>query len=118
MLLQLVVQWRNGRRLARAGSHVREYQWSRLFEQCARSMGVRRSVRLLRSREYSMPMAWGTWRPAILIPAIADTWAENRRRAVRLPHADAGVRRPCTVLVPSRRMVGRPAAMHRAGACL
>lgn len=84
MVLPLVVQWRNGRRLAREGSHVREYQWGRLFEQCARSMGVRRSVRLLRSREYSMPMAWGTWRPAILIPAIADTWAENRRRAVIL----------------------------------
>ena len=31
-----------------------------------------------------MPMAFGTRRPTIVIPAIADTWAEDRRRAVVL----------------------------------
>ena len=31
-----------------------------------------------------MPMAFGTRRPSILIPAIADTWPDDRRRAVVL----------------------------------
>ena len=47
-------------------------------------MGVRRPVRLLRSRERSMPMAFGTRRPAILIPAMADTWPDDQTRAVVL----------------------------------
>ena len=53
-----------------------------LSAECARSMEVQRRVHLLRSREHSMPMAFGTFRPAILIPAIADTWSYDRRRAV------------------------------------
>jgi beta-lactamase regulating signal transducer with metallopeptidase domain/ribosomal protein L7Ae-like RNA K-turn-binding protein len=84
MLMALGVQWWSVRRLAREASEVQESQWTRLFEECARNMGVNRSVRLLRSWEHSMPMAWGTWRPTILIPAIAEEWAENRRRAVIL----------------------------------
>jgi hypothetical protein len=39
---------------------------------------------LLRSLERNMPMAFGTWQPAILIPSVADTWSEDRRRAVLL----------------------------------
>ena len=31
-----------------------------------------------------MPMAFGTRQPTIVVPAIADTWAEDRRRAVVL----------------------------------
>jgi beta-lactamase regulating signal transducer with metallopeptidase domain/ribosomal protein L7Ae-like RNA K-turn-binding protein len=84
MLLPLGMQWRNVRRLAREASDVQDSAWTRLFNECAGRMGVHRPVRLLRSRERSMPMAWGTCRPAILIPAIAETWAENRRRAVIL----------------------------------
>ena len=41
-------------------------------------------VRLLRSRDRTMPMTFGTLSPAILLPAIADTWNEDRRRAVLL----------------------------------
>jgi hypothetical protein len=45
---------------------------------------VRRPVRLLPSLERSMPMAFGTRRPSILIPSVADTWSGDRRRAVLL----------------------------------
>ena len=58
-------------------------------------MGVRRPVRLLRSLDHSMPMAFGIRTPTILIPAIADTWSDDRRRAVllhELAHID---RRDC-----------------------
>jgi beta-lactamase regulating signal transducer with metallopeptidase domain len=84
MLMPLVMQWRNVRRLAREASEVQDLEWTRLFDECAGQMGVHRPVRLLRSRRHSMPMAWGTCRPAVLIPAIGETWAENRRRAVIL----------------------------------
>ena len=47
-------------------------------------LGVRRPVRLLRSRETVLPMTFGTRVPAIVIPATADLWTDNRRRAVVL----------------------------------
>ena len=69
---------------ARARPTCDDAEWARLLRECARPHGRRRPVRLLRSRERSMPMTFGTRRPAILIPAIADTWTDDRRRAVLL----------------------------------
>jgi beta-lactamase regulating signal transducer with metallopeptidase domain len=71
-------------RLARRATAVRDPEWTRVLLECAERMNVRRPVRLLRSREQTVPMAFGIWRAAILIPAGADTWSEDRRRAVLL----------------------------------
>lgn len=84
LMLHLALQQRDLRRLARQATEVRDPEWTRLLSDCARSLEVDRSVRLLRSREQSMPMAFGARRPAILIPAVADTWPADRRRAVLL----------------------------------
>ena len=71
-------------RLVREGTDVRDEEWTRLLRECAARLHVRRRVRLLRSRDRSMPMAFGTRPPTIVIPAIADIWEEDRRRAVVL----------------------------------
>jgi beta-lactamase regulating signal transducer with metallopeptidase domain len=84
MLIHLARQRWMVRRLAREATDVQGKEWTHALSECAASMGVRRVVRLLRSRECSMPLAFGTRRPAILIPAMADTWPEDRRRAVLL----------------------------------
>jgi beta-lactamase regulating signal transducer with metallopeptidase domain len=84
MLMHLVMERRRVRWLAREATAVPDGEWTRLLSDSAGSMGVHRLVRLLRSREHSMPMAFGTRQPTILIPAIADTWPADRRRAVML----------------------------------
>jgi beta-lactamase regulating signal transducer with metallopeptidase domain len=84
LLVLLALQRWSLRRLARMSADVREPDWIRLFDACAATLRVSRPVRLLRSRERNVPMAFGTRRPAIVIPAIADTWADDRRRAVLL----------------------------------
>jgi beta-lactamase regulating signal transducer with metallopeptidase domain len=84
MLIYLTLQRWTVRRLAHRATDLRDGEWTRLMRESAASMGVHRLVRLLRSRECSMPMAFGTRRPAILIPAMADLWSEDRRRAVVL----------------------------------
>lgn len=84
VLMPLLIQWWTVRRFARSAANVLDPEWIRLLNECAASMGIHRPVRLLRSRERSMPMTWGTRRPAILIPVIAETWSEDRRRAVIL----------------------------------
>jgi beta-lactamase regulating signal transducer with metallopeptidase domain len=97
MLIQLAVQRWNIRRLAREATDMRGFEWTRLSIECAHSIGVHRPVRLLRSRESSMPMAFGTRRPAILLPALAATWPDDRRRAVVLHELAHVVRYDCLV---------------------
>ena len=84
MLIRLCRQQWSVQRLARQASELCDREWVALVNESADSLGIRRSVRLLRSQEQSMPMAFGTRRPAILIPATGDTWPEDRRRAVIL----------------------------------
>ena len=95
ILIPLFVHRLRVRRCARRATDVRDPEWSRLLAECAHSMGVRREVRLLRSREQSMPMTFGIRRPSILIPAMADTWTGDRRRAVILHELAHIARRDC-----------------------
>jgi beta-lactamase regulating signal transducer with metallopeptidase domain len=95
MLALFTMHWRTARRLVREAVSVDDADWTGLLAECSAAIEIRRAVRLLRSRESSMPMAWGTWRPAVLIPAIADTWPVSRRRAVILHELAHVARRDC-----------------------
>jgi beta-lactamase regulating signal transducer with metallopeptidase domain len=82
MLIRWVMQRLKVRRLAREATHLPDEAWMHLLSECAEIMGIRRPIRLLLSREPNMPMAFGTCRPTMLIPVMADTWPPDRRRAV------------------------------------
>jgi beta-lactamase regulating signal transducer with metallopeptidase domain len=97
MLIQLAMQRWSIRRLAREATDMRGFEWTHLSVECAQSLGLHRPVRLLRSRESSMPRAFGTRRPAILLPAMAATWPDDRRRAVVLHELAHVVRYDCLV---------------------
>jgi beta-lactamase regulating signal transducer with metallopeptidase domain len=75
--------WRT-RRLATRSTEVLEGPWLALLDEAAADLGVRRRVRLLRSREIAVPMTFGTRAPAIVVPATADLWSADRRKAVLL----------------------------------
>jgi beta-lactamase regulating signal transducer with metallopeptidase domain len=98
MLLQVIVQRWSAARLVRRATEVTDADWNHLLAACADRVGLRRSVRLLRSGGGTMPMAVGAVRAAILLPAVADAWDEDRRRAVRsrrLPPPPTGSIPPC-----------------------
>jgi beta-lactamase regulating signal transducer with metallopeptidase domain len=95
LLIRLLRERWMVRRLARRAADVSDPEWTRLLFDCARQIGVHRPVRLLRSLERSMPMAFGIVRPSILIPSVADTWNEDRRRAVLLHELAHIARRDC-----------------------
>ena len=84
MLLHLALQRLRVRRISSDATIVNDAAWSALLAECASLMGVSRAVRLLRGRSHTVPMAFGTTRPAIVLPATADLWSEDRRRAVLL----------------------------------
>ncbi len=95
LLLYLLTQQWMVRRFARQAMVVQEPAWTRLLRECADVLGLRRPVRLLRNRAHGVPMAFGTRRPAIAIPDIADQWTEDRRRAVLLHELAHVVRQDC-----------------------
>jgi beta-lactamase regulating signal transducer with metallopeptidase domain len=50
----------------------------------ARSLGVRRVVRVVEGEAVSTPMTWGILRPVVLVPAGFGEWPEARQRDVLL----------------------------------
>ena len=85
------------RRLTRASREVDDPAWRRLFDEAARHARVGRPVRLLQSAGELMPMTYGTWRPTLVLPASADAWTDDRRRAVLLHELAHVARRDCFV---------------------
>jgi beta-lactamase regulating signal transducer with metallopeptidase domain len=95
LLARLIAEQVTIQRLARRATDVSEPEQTRLLIECARRMGVRRPVRLLRSREHTMPMVFGTRAPAIVLPAVADTWPQDRQGVVLLHELAHVARHDC-----------------------
>jgi beta-lactamase regulating signal transducer with metallopeptidase domain len=87
LLLGIVLVQRMSRR-ARIASDAR---WLPLARDLAADLGVSR-VTFRRGPAGTMPMAWGVFRPAVLMPEDADAWPEERLRIVLL-HELAHVKR-------------------------
>ena len=95
LVIRLVVQHRTARSIVRQATPVSDPEWTALLDACATRIGVLRPVALLRSRVQLMPMTIGTITPIIVVPADADTWDEDRRRAVLLHELAHIARRDC-----------------------
>ena len=78
--------------LERVNEPVTDDAWLVLAEELSLELGLTRHVRLLQATGPAMPMTWGVRRPAILLPAEANTWSAERRRDVLL-HELAHVKR-------------------------
>ena len=84
-------------RLARRAAVVEDGSWLALLRETAALAGVARPVRLLRSAAVGAPMTWGFLRPVVMLPADADEWSAERRRAVLLHERAHVARLDCLV---------------------
>jgi bla regulator protein BlaR1 len=84
LLMRVVLQHVWTHRLVRAATPTTEAPWLQLLAECRARIGVRRAVRLLRTAGDTMPLAAGIRQAFIVLPEVADTWPEDRRRAVLL----------------------------------
>jgi HEAT repeat protein len=84
------VQW-----LSRRTERVESAPWLPLARSLAADLGLSRRLVFLRSGRAAMPMAWGVFRPAVLMPADADTWPGERLRIVLLHELAHVKRRDC-----------------------
>ena len=91
-LLWLALGFWGVARLGRRAQVVRDPEWLRAAHEAAERLGLRRPVLLLRHRGTVMPATGGLLWPSVVLPANADEWCDDRRRAV-LAHELAHVKR-------------------------
>ncbi len=58
--------------------------WENLATQTSRRLNLRRRVRLLVSPGLEVALSVGLLRPTVLLPSVALTWSESRRRSILL----------------------------------
>ena len=85
----LAVLW-----MSRRTPAVTSAPWLAQAQSLARDLGLK-NVRFLRTGASRMPMAWGIFRPSVLMPADADTWPAHRVRVVLLHELAHVKRRDC-----------------------
>jgi beta-lactamase regulating signal transducer with metallopeptidase domain len=86
------------RRLTRASREVTDPAWRRLLDDASDSMvGNGRVIRLLQTDRNVMPLTFGTLAPVVVLPASADEWTEDRRRAVLLHELAHIARADCLI---------------------
>ncbi|HKW03516.1 MAG TPA: M56 family metallopeptidase [Vicinamibacterales bacterium] len=83
------------RRIVRSAHPVTDPAWQHALDDCVRRMRCSQPVQLLQSTTDIMPMTFGSGRATIIVPASADTWADDRRRAVLLHELAHVARRDC-----------------------
>jgi HEAT repeat protein/beta-lactamase regulating signal transducer with metallopeptidase domain len=86
----IAVHW-----LARRTQRAEDAPWFERACRLATQVGVSSRVRFLRSARAAMPMACGVLRPAIVMPADADSWPAERLRIVLLHELAHVKRRDC-----------------------
>src|SRR5262249_22231759 len=79
-------------RLTRASHPLPEGPWTRLAEAISNSYRIPNPVLLLLSRNPSILVTWGLFRPKVILPSIAADWTEERAGIV-LRHELAHIRR-------------------------
>jgi beta-lactamase regulating signal transducer with metallopeptidase domain len=92
VLLRLLAGLLQVRRVARRSLRMTDGGWLGALQRACNDVGVTRPVSLYSTAELSFPVTWGFIYPAILLPAEADGWSEERRRQVLL-HELAHVKR-------------------------
>ena len=76
----------------RRAAPVRDEAWTTLARDISWELYLKKPVRLVWSDRAAMPMAWGFFRPIVLLPSSASEWTSERRRVVLL-HEMAHIQR-------------------------
>lgn len=82
--------------LARRGTPLTDHEWVTTARTVAASLNLKQRVILITSSQITIPMAWGFWRPVILLPADVHTWTPQLRQVV-LTHELVHIKRGDTL---------------------
>jgi beta-lactamase regulating signal transducer with metallopeptidase domain len=99
----MVASW-----ISHTAEEVDDPAWIRPAGELRRQLGLKTHVALRRSRRVSMPMAWGIFRPVVLLPSESEVWDAERRRVVLLHELAHLKRRDC----PTQILAQAACAVH------
>jgi TonB family protein len=69
--------------IARRSTPIRDARWLTAVQAASRRLEIRRPIRLLESaKPQTMPITWGFFHPAVLLPPDARHWGDARRSLV------------------------------------
>jgi beta-lactamase regulating signal transducer with metallopeptidase domain len=95
LLIRLLVGLAATGLLARRAVEFKDPALAELFSSLLAEVKLKSRVRLLRSDRTAMPVVCGILRPAVLLPAEAESWPEEQRRLVLLHELTHVARRDC-----------------------
>jgi beta-lactamase regulating signal transducer with metallopeptidase domain len=95
LLLRIAAEHLLVARLAQRGAPLLSDEWSALVQSVRAHLGVRRTVDVRAVSGAVMPLACGIIRRRVLLPAAADDWPAERRRAVLLHEIAHVARHDC-----------------------
>jgi HEAT repeat protein/beta-lactamase regulating signal transducer with metallopeptidase domain len=84
LLMRLLIGAAVASWVARTAERVDDPSWKQLTRRLARRLGISTDVELVRNEHTGMPMAWGLFRPVVLLPSDSSGWSSERRRVVLL----------------------------------
>ena len=97
VLIRLAVGFVRAGWLVRRANPVTDETWKALLLDLADPMGLAGRVQLLQSDRAVMPMAWGLFRPVVLLPNDRNQWSDELCRMVLLHELAHIKRRDCLV---------------------
>jgi uncharacterized protein (TIGR03435 family) len=97
LLLRLVAQYLVVQRDLRRAAPVHGADWIQDLAASAAALGLKRPVAVRRTLDHVMPFVLGIRRSTVIVPATADLWPGDRRRAVLLHELAHVSRRDCLV---------------------
>lgn len=94
-LARLLVGLAATNQLSRRSTEFKDPALNELFLSLLIKLNLKNTVRLLRSERTLMPVVCGIFRPAVLLPADAGNWCQERQRVVLLHELTHVARRDC-----------------------
>lgn len=95
LLLKLLAGFAATGMLSRRATKFTDPALTELFSSLLNEINLKGRVSLLRSERTSMPIVYGIIHPAVLLPAEAEAWSDERRRMVLLHELTHVTRRDC-----------------------
>jgi HEAT repeat protein/beta-lactamase regulating signal transducer with metallopeptidase domain len=83
------------RLMSHGSERILDAPWLKMACSLASEVGVSSQITFIRSSRATMPMAWGIFRPSVLMPSDADQWPVERLRIVLLHELAHVKRRDC-----------------------
>ena len=84
ILMSTVLGWLSLSRLQRQARECFDEDWLAALDELKTTLGIRRPIRLVMSKQRDIPMTWGILHPVLHLPLKARQWSETERRAVLL----------------------------------